>query len=734
VPKITKMKLPTWISVIGASIVNAETPCVADNADDCATGSACKWDNGSCTVQAGLVSVDSAADLLNAALANTSPARSGAIEATSQLNLIGLQMMQSSDLLAGLNLKDWLPYGQNNFMTSFMAPGGFLGNQLANQYYTCPLDVPFCARKACTAHFDAEKNAYSCYSDPGCCFDQNLYLHKQMFGVNFYKTVPVCYRAVDNPLFNQLAQEVTASGVTFNPAYISPIVNKVLTFIRSPITYPALRQYMQCAPQDKTYQSYQFLSNLQTRFPTQATTINWMMTKDNYFDDLISVITPTCGWSQITQEECVMAGCCWSGKNTCLKPLRITDITEDQLNTAINHINFLKFVDATAATKEAKALDIKNMIAAQAMNGNGLNNPLVRSILPGMDLQEIMKYSFLMNPGSGSGLQSMAMFSALNNQPINFGNAAVSNLSQFAQLAALTGGNKVDPMSSIVDQWAAQSLGIDPNTLWMIRNQKGDGTIKPGANLDFGIGIPESKNPLFTISQKMVDFFKTQALLGGKTEFGDMFGFQSSSTCPADDVSINCMQPSNHGLTDFINLHKEKAACEAKGCCWDQSRQNNNNFGLTRFTCSWNPEWSIYGKFSFLPSLTKSLRGCCGLSACVQQQGRTAEAAPVAPVEPAAPVAPAAPVVDTPVVAEPEPAPVVVEEPVDAGIVGAKYSPWKETSCTVSCGGGLKNKYRDCISGCSGLRYKRQFEHNIPCNESPCALFIPAPGFANLFN
>merc|ERR1712106_369183 len=115
----------------------------------------------------------------------------------------------------------------------------------------------------------------------------------------------------------------------------------------------------------------------------------------------------------------------------------------------------------------------------------------------------------------------------------------------------------------------------------------------------------------------------------------------------------------------------------------------NNAFGLTRYTCSWNPEWSIYNQFSFLPSLTQSLRGCCALSACVQPEGRQTQhnipAAPVAVME--APVG--APVVN-------DSTPVNIEAPVH------------------------HTKYRDRISGCDSLRYKRQFKHNIPCHQHAC--------------
>ena len=49
-------------------------------------------------------------------------------------------------------------------------------------------------------------------------------------------SVPVCYKAIQNPLFSQLAEEVTAQGNQFNPQYIQPMVNKVLDFMDSPLT------------------------------------------------------------------------------------------------------------------------------------------------------------------------------------------------------------------------------------------------------------------------------------------------------------------------------------------------------------------------------------------------------------------------------------------------------------------------------------------------------------------
>ena len=60
-----------------------------------------------------------------------------------------------------------------------------------NSFFECPLDVPFCERQSCVqAGFDfsnTESNAFACYSQPGCCFDEKLYAHRVAFGPNFFK-------------------------------------------------------------------------------------------------------------------------------------------------------------------------------------------------------------------------------------------------------------------------------------------------------------------------------------------------------------------------------------------------------------------------------------------------------------------------------------------------------------------------------------------------------------------
>ena len=101
------------------------------------------------------------------------------------LQTAGSGLANSSGDLRALDLSSWM-FTSNNFLSQSMSPGGLFGNSLTQNYFQCPLDVPFCARQACSGGDDA--NAYNCYSQPGCCFDQDLFLYRQMFGTDFYKS------------------------------------------------------------------------------------------------------------------------------------------------------------------------------------------------------------------------------------------------------------------------------------------------------------------------------------------------------------------------------------------------------------------------------------------------------------------------------------------------------------------------------------------------------------------
>merc|ERR1712113_705122 len=257
------------------------------------------------------------------------------------------------------------------------------------------------------------------------------------------------------------------------------------------------------------------------------------------------------GWTNINKHECVLAGGCWSGTK-CQSPLKLNDITEEQLNNAIQHINFLKFVDKTASTTEAKSLSLKEMLAVQAMNAGNQNRPGFAGLFSGMDMNKLLKYKYLMGGNTAATLPGLATYAMMNNQAIDFNNVGQNNLSGLANLAYLTSQNDSgDLMQSMVNNWAAQSLGLDANTLWLIQGYDASTSPFTSSASDAGLGIPTASNDMFA-SSKLADYFKTQALLGGKMEFGAMFGNNQQSTCPAEEVSVNCMPPSSSSFTDFL--------------------------------------------------------------------------------------------------------------------------------------------------------------------------------------
>ena len=55
-------------------------------------------------------------------------------------------------------------------------------------------------------------------------------------------SVPVCYRAIDNQLFNQLARQVSTNG-QFLPSFVQPLVDQVITLMQNPMMSMSARQF-----------------------------------------------------------------------------------------------------------------------------------------------------------------------------------------------------------------------------------------------------------------------------------------------------------------------------------------------------------------------------------------------------------------------------------------------------------------------------------------------------------
>merc|ERR1712141_885666 len=248
-----------------------------------------------------------------------------------------------------------------------------------------------------------------------------------------------------------------------------------------------------------------------------------------------TVLTSEYGWLGIQERECVMTGGCWNTvRSKCQAPFDVNDITEEQITSAMNHINFLQI-----------------MSAVQALNAGTQNSPWNAALFAGQNMENILKYQFLTKPNNGQ-FAGLSTYAALTGNPIDFTNANYENLAQLSNLMSLTDSSQSASLKErLLEQFAASTLGLDTNTLWMIRNFENGQAIN--SDLDVGLGLPEKAD---FGTDKLKDYFKYQALSQGKVEFGSLFGDAEVSTCPVPEVSVNCMEPSSTQFTDFLGMHQ----------------------------------------------------------------------------------------------------------------------------------------------------------------------------------
>jgi hypothetical protein len=201
---------------------------------------------------------------------------------------------------------------------------------IAENSLSCPINVPFCHRESCSPQFPEsyELDAFSCYSQPGCCFDETLFQYRTSYGPAVYPSVPVCYRAISNPVFTDMS-----SSLQFHPSFLNPIAVKILQNVGNPKD-ASLEQYQGCAPEysDQRWQMMQDTGNV--NFLGQ---INY---SEELYDAYMEYVSPKCGWDQIEEDECILSGCCWNAKkNYCNKPLGSNAYEPESLSKFLNAAN-----------------------------------------------------------------------------------------------------------------------------------------------------------------------------------------------------------------------------------------------------------------------------------------------------------------------------------------------------------------------------------------------------------
>ena len=184
----------------------------------------CTWNGSGCTIsnlQAAALTPD-----ITAALSNVMSGMMMADQQTASINTSGNSRLGS--MINTIGVSSPAPVSHSRFggmgMFNMMAAQNSLFGM--NQFMQCPFNVPYCERTACTmtplSSSPLERDAFQCYSRPGCCFDEKLFVYRQAFGPAFFRGTPLCYRAIDNPIFNQLTQ------TSYHPTFLSSIVNTVI--------------------------------------------------------------------------------------------------------------------------------------------------------------------------------------------------------------------------------------------------------------------------------------------------------------------------------------------------------------------------------------------------------------------------------------------------------------------------------------------------------------------------
>lgn len=171
----------------------------------------------------------------------------------------------------------------------------------------CPVETPWCERSACSSPYTSDLNTDSeaCFRQPGCCFDSTLFIYRNIVGDYFAEGVPVCYKAISNPIFH----EKVTTGYDHNS--IDGIVNEILVDFKSNNGKKETLQKMGCAPGDDDQFGRIGLIHVLTRgnyrFRNAISTIDG-------FHEFVDFVSPLCGWTGISANQCFLIGCCWNEK------------------------------------------------------------------------------------------------------------------------------------------------------------------------------------------------------------------------------------------------------------------------------------------------------------------------------------------------------------------------------------------------------------------------------------
>lgn len=151
-----------------------------------------------------------------------------------------------------------------------------------------PIDIPYCERQACSADSNLDYDIMSCIGVPGCYYDYELSTLRRNYGARVLPGVPVCYMAIKNEKFKELAEKQIQAQVaqgdddTWNGLFTNCFLMKKHAEI--------------------------------VMTPNSGCIILDMF-------ELLGAKPKRAGWDGITELECLYIGACWDAEdNRCSYP------------------------------------------------------------------------------------------------------------------------------------------------------------------------------------------------------------------------------------------------------------------------------------------------------------------------------------------------------------------------------------------------------------------------------
>ena len=132
-----------------------------------------------------------------------------------------------------------------------------------------------------------------------------------------------------------MARQITGNGGSFHPSFVPALTSKLFEMMRNSYMSDSIRNYIGCVPRYGSIFSYGLINKI----APGNYIIQSYLAKRSTYDDLMNVLSQTCGWNGITENQCILRGCCFNRSyNSCSNPLN--NISQTQIEKALNYMQY----------------------------------------------------------------------------------------------------------------------------------------------------------------------------------------------------------------------------------------------------------------------------------------------------------------------------------------------------------------------------------------------------------